>query len=418
MTDSIAALVLALAVILAAGKLGGSLAARFGQPEVLGELVAGILLGNLGLHGNYWFRGIGADATVDAFAQLGAILLLFEVGVDSTVGQMLEVGLRAVAVAICGIAATWALGSLVAALLLPDRGPYVHAFVGAALTATSIGITARVFRDFGRSRGPEARIVLGAAVIDDVVGLVVLAVLTSSIAAAGAGVALDRSAIVWMVLKAVGFLVGALVVGVLISRRLFALIARLWARDLLLVTALAFCFVMAYGAHLAGLAPIIGAFAAGLILEDTHSELFAGRGERPLPELLRPIGSVFFPIFFVVTGLRVDVAAFLDGRVLGLAALLLLAALLGKQACALGAIGAAVNRWTIALGMMPRGEVQLIYANLGLSLMIHGTSIFDRALFSAVVFVVLMTSLIAPVALQWSFARDATSVRAARAPHP
>jgi len=406
LTDSIASLVLALAVILIAGKLGGSLAARFGQPEVLGELVAGILLGNVGLHGNFWFRGIGADHTVDALAQLGAILLLFEVGVDSTVGDMLKIGVRAAAVAILGIGATWALGSATAVLLVPDRSVLVYAFVGATLTATSIGITVRVFRDFDRSRSPEARLVLGAAVIDDVVGLVVLAVLTSAITAADRGTAMDGSAIVWTVAKAVGFLVGALTIGVLTSRPLFALVARLAARDLLLVTALAFCFVLAYCAWLVGLAPIIGAFAAGLILEDGHSELFASRGERPLPELLHPIGSVFFPLFFVVTGLRVDLGAFADTRVLGLAALLLVAAVLGKQACALGTLGAPINRWTVALGMVPRGEVQLIYANLALGLAVRSTPIFDSGLFSAVVFVVVSTSLMTPAALKWSFTRD------------
>lgn len=406
MTGSIATLVLALAIILIAGKLGGSLAARLGQPEVLGELLAGIVLGNLALHGNHWFRGLGTDRTVDAFAQLGAVLLLFEVGVDSTVPDMLKVGSRAAAVALFGIAATWALGWAVAIVLLPDRGSSVHVFLGATLTATSVGITARVFRDFGRSRSPEALIVLGAAVIDDVVGLVILAVLTSAIAAGEAGVPFQPSGIAWQALKAVGFLFGALLLGVLTSRRLFALAARLAARDLLVVTALAFCFVLAYCAWRVGLAPIVGAFAAGLILEPAHSELFAHRGERPLPELLRPIGSVFFPIFFVVTGLRVDLAAFGDTRVLGLAALLTVAAVLGKQACALGALGAPVNRWTIALGMVPRGEVQLVFANIGLTLAVQGAPIFDRGLFSAVVFVVVLTSLVTPIALRWTFARD------------
>src|SRR6266436_6633796 len=161
--DPVAPVLLALAAILAGAKLGGDLAERIGQPAVLGELVVGILLGNLDLVGVSWFRGVAADHTVDVLARLGVVLLLFEVGLESTVGDMLKVGGRSLLVAVLGVVTPWVLGWGVGALLLPGSSPYVHAFLGATLTATSVGITARVLKDLGHAQSPEARIILGAA---------------------------------------------------------------------------------------------------------------------------------------------------------------------------------------------------------------------------------------------------------------
>src|SRR5262245_35324370 len=183
--DPVAAL--ALAVILAVAKLGGHLAVRFHQPAVLGELVAGVVLGSLDLAGIGWFRTIEADATVETLARLGVVILLFEVGLESTVRDMLKVGLTSVLVAVLGVFAPFALGWFVSAWMLPDKLVYVHAFIGATLTATSVGITARVLQDLQRSQSPEARVILGAAVIDDVLGLVILAVVAGAIEAADRG---------------------------------------------------------------------------------------------------------------------------------------------------------------------------------------------------------------------------------------
>jgi Kef-type K+ transport system membrane component KefB len=403
--DPIAPLVLALAAILAAAKLGGDLAERIGQPAVLGEIVAGIVLGNLDLVGVPWFRVVAADATVDAFARLGAVLLLFEVGLESTVGDMMRVGWRSLIVAVLGVVTPWVLGWGVGALVLPERSRYVHAFLGAALTATSVGITARVFQDLGRSRSPEARIILGAAVIDDVLGLMILAVITSVIAAANLGTELSYAGIALAVGKAVVFLFGGLAVGSAVSPRLFAFAGRLRGRGLLLVTALVFCFLLAYSASAVGLAPIVGAYAAGLVLEDRHGATFTSRGEPPLVDLVRPIGMLLVPVFFVVMGMRVELRSFAHAQVLGLAALLTVAAIIGKQACALGGIGARLDKLTIGLGMIPRGEVGLIFANLGLGLTVQGEQIVDRAIFSAVVIMVVLTTLVTPSALKWSLAR-------------
>jgi len=288
------------------------------------------------------------------------------------------------------------LGWGVGALALPNASPYVHAFLGATLTATSVGITARVLKDLGRAQSAEARIILGAAVIDDVLGLVILAVIGSVIAAANLGTGLSYGQVAAVLFKALAFLVGALAVGAVFSPRLFALTARLRGQGTLLTTALVFCFLLAYLASAVGLAPIVGAYAAGLVLEEAHSQ--------KLEELVRPIGTLLVPVFFVVMGTRVRLEAFAHTEILGLAALLTVAAIVGKQACALGGLGAPLNRLAIGLGMIPRGEVGLIFANLGLGLTLHGVPVIDERVFSAVVLMVVLTALVTPPALKWSLA--------------
>jgi Kef-type K+ transport system membrane component KefB len=400
--DTLAPVVLALAVILAAAKLGGDAASRIGQPAVLGELVVGVLVGNLSLLGIGWFQFIAANATIALLAQLGAVILLFEVGLESTVRDMMRVGLRSLVVAVLGVVAPWALGWWVGALLLPAQSAYVHAFLGAVLTATSVGISARVLKDLGRAQSQEARIILGAAVIDDVLGLVVLAVLAAVIAGTDSGAALSYGALALVIGKALLFLFGALSLGVLFSPRLFSLASRLRGNGVLLATALVFCFTLAWMASVIGLAPIVGAYAAGLILEDLHYRDFAGREERKLEDLIQPISSFLVPVFFVLMGMRVDLSTFLRPEILGLAAVLSLAAVLGKQACAIGALGAGLDWLSIGIGMIPRGEVGLIFASIGLTLVVRGEPIIDAATYSAVVIMVMLTTLITPPALKWS----------------
>ncbi len=399
-------LLLALAVILALAKIGGDLASRLGQPAVLGELAAGVLLGNLVLVGIDWVEPFKTNASLEVLAQLGVILLLFEVGLESTVRDMMKVGLTALFVAVLGVVTPFALGWGVSALLLPTHSPYVHAFLGATLTATSVGITARVLRDLGKSQSAEARVILGAAVIDDMLGLVILAVVSGVILAADTGGALPLGSAGLIVAKAAGFLFGAVALGLVISPRLFGLASRLRGRGVLLATALVFCFGLSYLAVVVGLAAIVGAYAAGLILEDVHYRDFTNRGEHQLEELLQPIATFLVPIFFVVMGMRVDLSAFARVEVLGFAAALTLAAIIGKQACALGATGAGLDRMSIGIGMIPRGEVGLIFANIGLGLTVGGEPIVDAAIYSAVVIMVIVTTMAAPPALRWSLARS------------
>ena len=404
--DTLAPVVLALAVILAAAKLGGDAAARIGQPAVLGELVVGVLVGNLSLLGIDWFQFITANATIGVIAQLGAVILLFEVGLESTVRDMMQVGMRSLVVAVLGVVMPWALGWWVGSLLLPEHSVYVHAFLGAALTATSVGITARVLKDLGHAQSPEARIILGAAVIDDVLGLVVLAAVAAVIAAADSGAVLSYGAIALVLGKALLFLFGALWLGVLCSPALFRFASRLRGSGVLLATALVFCFTLAWLASVIGLAPIVGAYAAGLILEDLHYRDFA-KEERHLEDLVRPISSFLVPIFFVLMGMRVDLSTLMRPEILGLAAVLTLAAVIGKQACALGALGSRLDWLSIGIGMIPRGEVGLIFASIGLTLVVRGERIIDAAIYSAVVIMVMVTTLITPPALKWSLGRRA-----------
>src|SRR6266540_455419 len=292
-----AAILLPLAVILAAAKLGGDLATRARQPAVLGELVAGVFLGNLGLIGVSWAESFKTNVTLDTLAQLGVVT---------------------------PFARGWGVG----ALLLPARSAYVHAFLGAILTAASVGITARVLRDLGKGQSPEARVILGAAVIDDVLGLVILAVVGGVIQAANTGAELSYGDAGMIVGKAALFLFGAVALGLVISPRLFGLASRLRGRGVLLVTALVFCFGLSYLAAAIGLAAIVGAYAAGLILEDVHYRDFTERGEHRLEELLQPIAVLLVPVFFVLMGMRVDLSAFGRADVLWFAALLTLAAVL------------------------------------------------------------------------------------------
>jgi Kef-type K+ transport system membrane component KefB len=404
-SDTLAPVVLALAIILAAAKIGGDIAERIGQPAVLGELVVGVLVGNLSLLGVGWFQFISANATIGVIAQLGAVILLFEVGLESTVRDVMRVGMRSLAVAVLGVVTPWALGWWVGALLLPDRSVYVHAFLGAALTATSVGITARVLKDLGYAQSREARIIMGAAVIDDVLGLVVLAAVAAVVASADSGATLSYGGLAFVLGKALVFLFGALLLGVVLSPRLFTLASQLRGQGVLLATALSFCFTLAWSASAIGLAPIVGAYAAGVILEDLHYRDFAAKEEWRLEDLVRPISSFLAPVFFVVMGMRVDLSAFMRPEILGLAAVLALAAVIGKQACALGALGSKLDGLSIGIGMIPRGEVGLIFASIGLTLVVHGEHIVDAATYSAVVIMVMLTTLVTPPLLKWSLGR-------------
>jgi Kef-type K+ transport system membrane component KefB len=393
--DPVAFVALALAVILAGAKLGGDLVERIGQPAVLGELLVGIALGNLHLIGLNGLEAIKTDPGLDVLARLGVLILLFEVGIESTVGEMLQVGMRALVVAVLGVVA----------LGLPHHSIYAHVFLGATLTATSVGITARVLRDLGRSKTAEARIILGAAVIDDVLGLVILAVVGSTIAAANTGGSMSFGHVALIVAKATAFLFGSLWLGLRLFPRVLRIGARLRGQGVLLATALVFCFLVAWLASAIGLAPIVGAYAAGLILERVHWRDFTEKGEHSLEDLVRPIASFLVPVFFVLTGMRVDLSAFGHANVLGLAGLLTVAAVLGKQLCALGGLGTSLDRLSIGIGMIPRGEVGLIFASIGLGLSVKGEAIIDAPIYSAVVIMVMLTTLVTPPLLKWSLGR-------------
>lgn len=409
-TDTVPTLLLTLAFVLVAAKLAGELFERLGQPAVLGELLVGILLGNLTLLGGPDLASLAGNETVVVLAELGAVLLLFHVGLESTPREMLAVGGRATLVAVVGVVTPMALGFGVGELLRPQESWMLHAFLGAMLAATSVGITARVLKDVNALREPFARIILGAAVIDDVLGLLVLAVVSGIITAAGSGQVLSLSGIGLIVLKAMVFLVGALLVGSFLSPRLFRAALALRSKGVVQALSLSLCFGLAYLALTAGLAPIVGAFAAGLVLEEVHFEGHVRRGEPPLHETLEPLIALLVPVFFVRMGMLVDVRSFGTASVLGFACLLTVAAIAGKLACA-AAAPKGMSGLTVGLGMMPRGEVGLIFAGIGAQLVLDGRPVIDAATYAAAVFMVVATTVATPPLLLWSMRRSAGPAR-------
>jgi Kef-type K+ transport system membrane component KefB len=401
---------LGVGLILIAAKLGGELFERIKQPAVLGELVIGIVVGNLALAGFTAAEPLKSNEIISALAEIGVIILLFEVGLESNLGEMLEVGWSSLFVAVAGVVAPFFLGWAVAAYFLPAESRLGHFFIGATLCATSVGITARVLKDLGRLQTRESRIILGAAVIDDVLGLVILAVVAGAIKAAAAGAALSLSEVAVITGKAVGFLFGAIAVGRYITPHIFRRAGRFESRGVLLALSLAFCFLLAWAAARMGLAPIVGAFAAGLVLDEVHFETFDERGKHDLQQLITPVSTVLVPIFFVVMGMRVDLRAFARIELLGFAAALTVAAIVGKQICSLVVVERGLNRAAIGLGMIPRGEVGLIFAGLGATLVLPNAQgmmepVINAGTFGAIVIMVIVTTLVTPPALKRSLAR-------------
>ena len=410
------AVLIGVAVMLVMAKLAGELFERARQPAVLGELFAGILLGNLVILGFNGAEPLKTNATIAALAELGVIILLFEVGLESDLKEMVEVGWSSLLVAVLGVIAPFFLGWGVSAVFIPDEPRLVHIFIGATLCATSVGITARVFKDLGKLATREARIILGAAVIDDVLGLLILAVVAGAIKAAGTGDVLSMFDVGIIALKSFAFLVGAIVIGHLVFPKMLRGAGRLETRGVLLTLAISCCLFMAWASAKVGLAPIVGAFAAGLILDEVHYKPGGTRKQRDLHDLLQPVSTVLVPIFFVLMGLKVDFRLFTRVDILGLAFALTVAAIIGKQICSLGVVERGINRLAVGLGMIPRGEVGLIFAGIGAALMLPSASgesqpVISSAIFGAVVIMVIITTLITPIALKWAMGRKGTRKR-------
>ena len=404
-SDPVAPVLLWVVIILVAAKIGGELFEKFKQPAVLGELLFGVLIGNLHLVGFTFFIPIADNAHIDILSRIGVIILLFMVGLESNIKEMMKVGLPSLLVAAVGVIAPFALGFLTSKFFLPEASGNTHIFIGAALTATSVGITARVFKDLGKLKIPEAKIILGAAVLDDIMGLIVLAVVTGIITTGSLSLASAGA----ITLKSMIFLIGAIVAGTYCAKWVGNRIARVHVDGTKIIAVLSAAFFFSWAADQIGLATIVGAFAAGLILDEVQ---FKGccrknhNGER-VPEmgvedLVRPIASFLVPIFFVMMGTQVKLETFMDPKVLGIAAALTVAAIIGKQVCSL-AVNKSYNRLVVGLGMVPRGEVGLIFAIIGKEL-----GVVNEALFSAIVIMVIITTLITPIAIKWAFDKAGT----------
>jgi Kef-type K+ transport system membrane component KefB len=362
-----------LVALLITAKTLGVIAQRFGQPAVVGELVAGVLLGGSVL-------GIldPTDPVIHSLAQLGVLILLFEIGLHTDLRSLLRVGPAATVVACVGVVAPFALGFAILRALGVETIPAVVA--GAALTATSIGISARTLSDLGQLATREGQIVLGAAVLDDVIGLMILSVVSALVA----GAALSFASITLTAAIAVLFILAAIFIGRLLAPPLFSMLARVEASGTLAIAGLAFAFLIAWLADLAGSATIIGAFAAGLVLHDTPQRASIERATTD-------IGHFFVPIFFAAVGAAVEVKSLADGWTLGIASALIGAGVIGKIISGYAPYWMGGRKLLIGLAMIPRGEVGLIFAQMGLL-----SGALAANLFSAVTMMVLVTTLITP----------------------
>jgi Kef-type K+ transport system membrane component KefB len=447
--DPFSAIIFVLGIIILVAMMGRHFAISFHQPSVVGELVAGILLGNI----LYWFgspiatlimnlssvgeifklvwshhvsyieaarmvftaeelaHGVGQQIVsvlkmnnsvqyvlmaiaLWMFSNIGVIMLLFMTGLETSVQQMLEVGPRAVLVGLIGVIVPFLLGFFTIIWLIPSASTNLGLLIGATLSATSVGITARVLEDMGKLSLPESKMILGAAVIDDILGLIVLAIVVGIITTGQFQLMVVLKIIVLSVL----FLTIVILFGERLIRRLIHLIGQLDRSKLKVLFPVTFAFAMAWFADKIGLASIIGAFAAGLILCDSE---FAGETDEPetVEELIKPFEVVFAPVFFVLMGMQVNLSSFMSIKTLMLAGILIVIAIIGKIISGFAA-GRNMNSWIVGIGMIPRGEVGLIFASIG-----KGMGVFSDATFSAIILMVIVTTLIAPIGLQWSFSR-------------
>ena len=390
--------------MLLVGKFAGEAFERLRQPAVIGELLAGIVLGAGVLRVIPTAPDDPLTGVFRVLAQVGVVVLLFEIGLETDLKAMLRDGPAAGAVAVVGVIVPFALGFL---YWRSGWHGYEHTvsdpfstaiFVGATLTATSVGITARVLKDLRALQTFEARLILGAAVIDDVLGLVILGVAS----ALAAGTAFTMHGALRGLGVAVAFLFLALWIGVRIAPRLFGLVNRMRVRGMLLVTAFAFLLLLCVLAERAGTALIIGAFAAGLILSETNQF-------DVIEERVKPLADVFTPIFFLSIGAAVDVRMWNpfvaeNRQTLAIALVLLAIALIGKLASGWAVPWRRFNRRAVGIGMAPRGEVGLIFAQLGLA-----AGILSNRLFGAILFVVVATTLVTPPLLTWALKAGRTA---------
>lgn len=383
---------LILAAMILAAKLGGEVAVRLNQPAVLGELCVGIVLGNLGMMGIHFLDGAAELVPIEFLAEFGVVLLLFEVGLESTLKEMRAVAPTSGLVAIIGVVAPMALGYGVGLWLIPEAPFSLHLFIGATLCATSVGITARVLKDLDAMAQPETRVILGAAVIDDVLGLIVLAVVASIAEFGAVPGAFDLSKIIGL---AAGFLIGSLLLGAYVMPGVFRTASKLRTPDVLGAVAIGLCLLLAGLSGEAGLAPIVGAFAAGLILDEVHVRPFGRSSAHDLAEIIGPIVAVVAPIFFVRTGMMVQLSG-IGMEPLLLALALTVVAIIGKLVAGLGVRGKTADRLTVGIGMVPRGEVGLIFANVGAGITYQGKPLIAAGVYAAIVLMVMASTVVTP----------------------
>lgn len=374
--DEIPVVLIALVAVFVATKLLGEIAQRLGQPAVLGELIAGVLLGGSVL-------GIlnPADPVIATMAEIGVVVLLFAIGLETELAALVRVGSEAMTVAVAGVILPFALGYLAATALGLSAIPAL--VCGAALCATSVGISARVLSELGWLDTREGRVVLGAAVIDDIIGLIILAVVASLVA----GAALTPATIARIAGVAVAFVAIAVAVGSLVARPIFGVVERIRAAGALGVFGLAFAFLLAWLAQRSGSAMIVGAFAAGVVLNRVPQRA-------QIETATTTIGHFFVPIFFASVGAAVDLRALMDGRALAVGAALIVCGIAGKVAAGYAPWWFRGHKLLVGVAMVPRGEVGLIFAQMGLA-----AGAINAGEYGALMLMVLATTFVTPPAL-------------------
>lgn len=404
-----------LAILLISAKLGG-IVEKLGQPAVIGEIAAGIILSLLAYLGLNFIGDIRHSETMAFIAELGAVILLFQIGLETNIKKMAKVGTNALFVALIGVVAPFSMGAfLVGPLLFPEADFTARLFIGASLVATSVGITAYVFQEMKVSKERFSQVVLGAAVIDDVLGLLVLAVIT----ALASGESVTPSFVAILTAKAFGFLASAIILGSLLAKPLSNFFSRIHSGvGMKLALALTFALVYAYAATLVGLAPIVGAFAAGLVLDAVHFKMFALPGvvyellafrgfdkqekekiaqlaekhtHTHIENLISNLGLIFIPVFFVFTGLQIEFSSLLNPNLYVSALILTLVAIFGKIIAGAASAGSIQEKLLVGAAMVPRGEVGLIFASVGKSI-----GAINDELFSVIILVVIGTTFVAP----------------------
>ncbi len=426
---------LSLVVIYLASKLGAEVAKRFDFPPVLGELVAGVIVGVSALHLIIFPEG-GLEASdsflmsalqvlngipteslpaifesqsevISVLAEIGVIILLFEIGLESDLRQLKEVGVQAVVVACVGVAAPFAAGTL-GLMTIFHVAAIPAIFAGAALTATSIGITSKVLSELGQLKSKEGQIIVGAAVIDDVLGIIVLAVV-ASLAKTGE---IDALNVLYLIVGATAFLIGAIVLGGVFNKTFVSVVEKLETRGNIIIPAFIFAFIMAFIGNAIHLEAILGAFAAGLVLDETDAR-------QELDELIKPIADILVPIFFVTVGARADLRV-LNPMVpenragLLIAVFLVIVAIAGKLVTGWTVFGQpGINRAAIGVGMIPRGEVGLVFAGIG-----SASGILSKPLEVSIIIMVILTTFLAPPFLRITFGNTPGNPDATAEPEP
>ena len=415
----LASVLLSLIVVYLAAKVGGELCARVNLPPVLGELIGGVVVGVSALHlivfseagqvpdsplinlvarlGGLPAEGLlrvfqGESEVISILAELGVIILLFEIGLESDLKELIRVGPQAAIVAVVGVVVPFAAGTA-GLMTIFGVAPIPAIFAGAALTATSIGITAKVLAELQKLSSTEGQIIIGAAVLDDVLGIIVLAVV-ASLAKTGE---IEIANVLYLVVGAAVFLVGSIYIGRLLSPYFVAVVNQLRTRGQVLISSLIFAFLLAYIAAAIQLESILGAFAAGLILAETSKH-------KELEEQISPIADMLVPIFFITVGARTDISVLnpLDPHNrpgLIIAAFLVVVAIVGKLVTGLVIFGQpGINRLAVGIGMVPRGEVGLVFAGVGAA-----SGVLSESLDAAIIVMVIFTTFLAPPLLRLVF---------------